>query len=104
MALLTHLVVGGILAKSCQDDLSGVHFVEFDGQGPFSMGSKKARNTMQSQNISSSLMHHYLLLSRDLLYTGLTRARQLAILVGPPRAIGLAVIRMLDRQRYTALA
>jgi exodeoxyribonuclease V alpha subunit len=49
-------------------------------------------------------MQHYLLLSRNLLYTGLTRAKQLAILVGPPKAIGFAVKRMLDRQRYTALA
>jgi exodeoxyribonuclease V alpha subunit len=37
-------------------------------------------------------------------YTGLTRAKQLAILVGPTKAIGLAVKRVMDRQRYTALA
>lgn len=43
-------------------------------------------------------MQHYLLLSRNLLYTGLTRAKRLAILVGPPKAIGFAVKRMLDRQ------
>ena len=49
-------------------------------------------------------MQHYLLLSRNLLYTGLTRAKHLAILVGPTKAIGLAVKRVLDRQRYTALA
>ncbi len=49
-------------------------------------------------------MQHYLLLSRNLLYTGLTRAKQLAILVGTTKAIGLAVKRMVDRQRYTALA
>jgi len=49
-------------------------------------------------------MQHYLLLSRNLLYTGLTRAKQLAILVGPSKSIGFAVKRMLDRQRYTALA
>jgi exodeoxyribonuclease V alpha subunit len=49
-------------------------------------------------------MQHYLLLSRNLLYTGLTRAKHLAILVGPPKSIGFAVKRMLDRQRYTALA
>ena len=52
----------------------------------------------------SIIMQHYLLLSRNLLYTGLTRAKQLAILVGPPKSIGFAVKRMLDRQRYTALA
>jgi len=49
-------------------------------------------------------MQHYLLLSRNLLYTGLTRAKQLAILVGPTKAIGLAIKRVTDRQRYTALA
>jgi exodeoxyribonuclease V alpha subunit len=49
-------------------------------------------------------MQHYLLLSRNLLYTGLTRAKQLAILVGPTKAIGLAVKRIRDRERYTALA
>ncbi len=49
-------------------------------------------------------MQHYVLLSRNLVYTGLTRAKQLAILVGPTKAIGLAVKRVMDRQRYTALA
>ena len=49
-------------------------------------------------------MQHYMLLSRNLLYTGLTRARQLAILVGPTKAIGLTVKRVMDRERYTALA
>jgi len=49
-------------------------------------------------------MQHYVLLSRNLVYTGLTRARQLAILVGPTKAIGMAVKRIMDRQRYTALA
>ena len=49
-------------------------------------------------------MQHYLLLSRNLVYTGLTRAKQRAILVGPTKAIGLAIGRVMDRQRYTALA
>lgn len=49
-------------------------------------------------------MQIYLLLSHNLLYTGLTRAKKLAILVGPAKPIGLAVKRILDRQRYTALA
>jgi len=49
-------------------------------------------------------MQHYLLLSRNLVYTGLTRAKQLAILVGPTKPIGLAIKRVTDRQRYTALA
>lgn len=49
-------------------------------------------------------MQHYMMLSRNLLYTGLTRAKQLAILVGPSKAIGLAVKQVKDQQRYTLLA
>lgn len=49
-------------------------------------------------------MQHYLLLSRNLPYTGLTRAKQLVVLVGSTRAIGLAIKRVTDQQRYTALA
>ncbi len=49
-------------------------------------------------------MQHYLMLSRNLLYTGLTRARQLAILVAPQKAIALAIRQVKDQQRYTLLA
>lgn len=49
-------------------------------------------------------MSHYMLLSRNLLYTGLTRAKQLAILIGSTKAIGVAAKRVMDRQRYTALS
>jgi exodeoxyribonuclease V alpha subunit len=48
-------------------------------------------------------MQHYLMLSRNLLYTGLTRAKQLAILVGQQKAIGMAVRQVKDKQRYTLL-
>lgn len=49
-------------------------------------------------------MQHYMMLTRNLIYTGLTRARQLAIFVGPQKAIGLAVRQVKDQQRYTLLA
>jgi len=48
-------------------------------------------------------MQHYLMLSRNLIYTGLTRAKKLAIVVGPQKAIALAVRQVKDRQRYTLL-
>jgi exodeoxyribonuclease V alpha subunit len=48
-------------------------------------------------------MQHYLLLSRNLIYTGLTRAKQLAIVVGSSKAIGLAVKKYEVGQRYTRL-
>jgi len=48
-------------------------------------------------------MQHYLMLSRNLLYTGITRAKQLAILVGPAKAIALALKQVKDAGRYTLL-
>jgi ATP-dependent exoDNAse (exonuclease V) alpha subunit len=48
-------------------------------------------------------MQHYLLLSRNLVYTGLTRAKKLAIVVGSNKAIGLAVRQNQVGKRYTRL-
>ena len=48
-------------------------------------------------------MQHYVMLSRNLLYTGLTRAKKLALVIGSGKAIGLAVRQVKDRERYTLL-
>jgi len=47
---------------------------------------------------------HYLMLQRNLLYTAVTRARALCILVGSKKAIGIAVRNDKTSKRYTALA
>ncbi|MHB9026478.1 MAG: SF1B family DNA helicase RecD2 [Armatimonadota bacterium] len=46
---------------------------------------------------------HYLLLQRNLLYTALTRAKKLALLIGSKRAISMAVRNANRRERYTRL-
>ena len=46
---------------------------------------------------------HYVMLSRNLLYTGLTRAKKLAIIVGSKKAIGMAVRSINQKPRYTQL-
>jgi exodeoxyribonuclease V alpha subunit len=46
---------------------------------------------------------HYLMLQRNLLYTAVTRARKLVILVGSRRAIQIAVRNNKVSNRYTAL-
>jgi len=46
---------------------------------------------------------HYLMLQRNLLYTAVTRAKQLCVLVGSRRAIGIAVRNDKVTRRYTAL-
>jgi exodeoxyribonuclease V alpha subunit len=44
-----------------------------------------------------------MMLSRNLLYTGLTRAKNLAIIIGSKRAISMAVRSLNKQQRYTQL-
>lgn len=50
------------------------------------------------------LLQHYALLQRNLLYTGITRARQLAVLAGDRRAIAAAVQHGEAGARHTGLA
>ncbi len=47
---------------------------------------------------------HYRMLVRNLLYTGLTRARRMAILVGSRRALAMAVANRDTSRRQTLLA
>jgi len=49
------------------------------------------------------LTQHYIMLQRNLLYTAVTRAKQLCVLVGNKRAIGIAVRNDKVAHRYTAL-
>jgi exodeoxyribonuclease V alpha subunit len=47
---------------------------------------------------------HYIMLQRNLLYTGVTRAKELVVLVGTKKAIGIAVRNDKVAERHTALA
>jgi exodeoxyribonuclease V alpha subunit len=47
---------------------------------------------------------HYIMLQRNLLYTALTRARQMVVLIGSPKAVRVAVQTDKPRQRQSLLA
>ena len=47
---------------------------------------------------------HFMLLRRKLLYTAITRAKKLCVIVGQPKALELAVRRSIEDHRNTALA
>ena len=49
------------------------------------------------------MMQHYMMLRRNLLYTGLTRGRQLVVLVGEKRAVGVAVKGTVETGRWSKL-
>ncbi|MGV2831601.1 SF1B family DNA helicase RecD2 [Myxosarcina sp. GI1(2024)] len=46
---------------------------------------------------------HYVMLSRNLFYTGLTRAKKLALIVGSEKAVVIAVKQVKQQLRYTRL-
>ena len=48
-------------------------------------------------------LQHYVMLSRNLFYTGLTRAKKLALIVGSSKAIAIAVKQVKQQERYTRL-
>ena len=48
-------------------------------------------------------MQHFMLLERNLIYTGITRARQFLVLVGQKKALGMAVRNDQSRKRYSGL-
>ena len=50
------------------------------------------------------MMTHYMMLQRNLLYTGVTRARRAIVLVGQKKAVGCCVRNMTVRTRNTLLA
>ncbi|MEE4608150.1 MAG: ATP-dependent RecD-like DNA helicase [Desulfobacteraceae bacterium] len=50
------------------------------------------------------MTQHYLMLQRNLVYTAITRARRLAVIVGQGRALAMAVANDRPRRRFTRLA
>jgi exodeoxyribonuclease V alpha subunit len=49
------------------------------------------------------MMQHYMMLERNLLYTGITRGKKLVVLVGQKKAVAMAVRGVKDRRRWSKL-
>ena len=49
------------------------------------------------------LSQHYVMLQRNLLYTGVTRGKRLVVLVGRKKAVAMAVRNVSGRRRWTKL-
>ncbi len=50
------------------------------------------------------MMQHYMMLRRNLLYTGITRGKQMVVIVGQKKAIGMAVKGRVEAKRWSKLA
>jgi len=64
----------------------------------------KAQGSEYRAVVIPLLTQHYLLLQRNLLYTAVTRARELVVLVGTKKAIAIAVRNDKIAQRNSGLA
>jgi exodeoxyribonuclease V alpha subunit len=63
----------------------------------------KAQGSEYPAVVMPILMQHYILLQRNLLYTGITRGKKLVVLLGTKKALGVAVRNDRQQMRYTLL-
>lgn len=70
----------------------------------FACSTHKSQGSEYPVVVMVLLPAHYMMLQRNLLYTGVTRARKLCVLVGSRRAIAMAVRNDTVARRYSGLA
>jgi len=101
--------------KNIDFDLKEIH-IDFDGKIviydfydldeinlSYAISVHKAQGSEFKCVIVPILTSHYMLLQRNLLYTAITRAREVVILIGSKKAIGMAVNKNIVEKRYTSL-
>jgi exodeoxyribonuclease V alpha subunit len=69
----------------------------------YAISVHKAQGSEYPVVVMPILMQHYILLQRNLLYTGITRGKKLVVLLGTKKAIGTAVRNHRPQMRYTLL-
>ncbi len=106
---LGHVVALDLEEHSLTVDFEGrrvaYDFLELDElMHAYAISTHKAQGSEFPAVVMPVLTQHYVMLQRNLLYTAVTRARRLVVLVGTPRAIAIAVHNDRVAQRYSGLA
>ncbi|NOY70295.1 MAG: ATP-dependent RecD-like DNA helicase [Deltaproteobacteria bacterium] len=70
----------------------------------YAISVHKSQGSEYPAVIMPVITRHYIMLQRNLLYTAVTRARRLVILVGSKKALGIALENDKPQRRFTALA
>jgi exodeoxyribonuclease V alpha subunit len=70
----------------------------------FAISVHKSQGSEYTAVVMPMLTQHYLMLSRPIIYTGVTRAKNLVVLVGTRRAIAIAVHNNRKTQRHSGLS
>lgn len=80
-------------------------FDELDELVPaYAISIHKSQGSEYPAVVIPLMMQHYMLLQRNLVYTGVTRGKKLVVLVGEPRALAMAVRNNKTHKRWTRLA
>ena len=85
------LISGPLVA----DGVGGLQLIDGVGEGPFIAVGVRDQHW--------ATMQHYMMLRRNLLYTGISRGEKLVILVGDKNAIAKAVEGKTDERRWSKL-
>ena len=104
--------IGFVLAV----DAAGELMVDFDGRKvsylfgeldtlvpAYAATIHKSQGSEYPAVVIPLLTQHYVMLQRNLLYTGVTRGKKLVVLVGQPRAVAIAVKNESGRRRWSKL-
>lgn len=105
--------IGRILSIDQEEGLLSVHFddreVEYEFNELDEISLAYATSIHKSQGseypvvVMPLAMPHYTLLERNLVYTGVTRGKQLVVIITQPKALGMAVRTQKSRKRLTNL-
>ena len=70
----------------------------------YAVSVHKAQGSQYSVVVIPVHTQHYMLLQRNLIYTGITRGRKLVVMVGTKKALSIAVKNNKTQKRFTRLA
>jgi exodeoxyribonuclease V alpha subunit len=94
-----------VVTVQMEDRLISYDFLELDELvHAYAVSVHKSQGSEFPAVVIPLLPTHYMMLQRNLLYTAVTRAQRLVVLVGTPRAVGIAVGNDRSRERYSGLA
>ena len=105
----------GLISKIDPEQREAV--IEFDGRPvpydysdldevvlAYAVSVHKSQGSEYPAVILPVVTQHYMLLQRNLIYTGITRAKKLVILIGTKKALSIAVRNNKPQRRYTLLS
>lgn len=102
--VLSVVVEDSLLQIQYDDRVVDYEFNELDEISlAYAISIHKAQGSEYPAVVIPLAMQHYMLLERNLLYTGVTRGKQLVVIIAQPKALAMAVNNQRSQRRITNL-